>query len=224
MTNKSLQELIDMYNKSSWNVPIREFEIGPNVLHARIPEQFESIDYKFASNYFLIKDGLVCVAIIQDRGETDLHWYVDKIHRGNGNLNKALKATIFPYIVDHLERTYQQVTVANDDPKALEYAKKQVFVDTGRTNNDSKILELNIQSIMKYDKNGLKRNKLSQSRISALQKQLKKMAEELRLIDDELYCTGSNITFKNEIWAIDNNVNDLKLLNSLGDPPSNKPS
>ena len=222
MTNEELQKLIDMYNSNTWNLPIHEFEIAPNVMFARIPEQINKSDHLYPISYFIIKSENECVSIIEDRGKSDLHWFVDPKHRKKGYLHDALQKIILPFIADHLDRCEQRGTVIKTNDTALNYALRQGFKTTGDETDTVYILKHDFDGVPNYDNKLIKRIKLLSEREQELKSEFEEIIMRLRLIDNEMFCSfGNQLALNNIIAKLKSYSEDIQHLNNIGSIPNN---
>jgi hypothetical protein len=113
-TNRELNQIINRFNKDFYQQAIKihlsehidyveylennTFRITPEILGNR----FEKV--------FLLKHKNQYVGIIQDRGESDLHIYVQKQCRGQTYLLQELNKTVIPYLLSNNSRKSQDMT------------------------------------------------------------------------------------------------------------------
>ena len=115
MTDKTIQVIINHFNRENPQTFIAAHSIGENVEYGVV---WEDIDFNKLGDvspyrFYFIKNGKgKCIGAVLDMNR-DLHWYIDPIARKKGFLINALTQVILPHLARI--RKEQHITINRDD-------------------------------------------------------------------------------------------------------------
>ena len=115
MTDKTIQAIIDYFNRKNSKAHIAAHPIGKNVEYGVV---WKDIDFNKLGDvspyrFYFIKNGKgKCIGAVLDMN-MDLHWYIDPVARKKGFLTNALIQVILPHLARI--RKEQRITINRDE-------------------------------------------------------------------------------------------------------------
>ncbi len=200
MTNKDLQKLLDVLNSGKHHGMIFLRQINKNIFTSKVSSKINSPKMKpsFQDFFFITDEKQRFIGVIEDRGTTDLHWYVTPDYRKKGYLTKALKETIIPYIFrDELKcAKTQRITIVKGNDEDLNYENsKKVALKVGfkPLNRDETEFELSQDNFDWSDEKIIEANKLiGEERFWVLKNELSNIHYNFEKICNELLMAYGN--------------------------------
>ena len=202
MTEKNLQNLIDILNsKENHKEQIFLRQISENVFLSKVSSKVtmpEIKPYSFGDFFLISNERKKFIGVIEDRGISDLHWYITKDSRKKGYLTKALKETIIPYIFYDENKDYdrQKITIDKNNLSEINYLNsKKVAINLGfkPLNEDETNFELTKENFNWSDENiSEKNNLISKERTELLIEKVSNLHYEFEKICCELEMSYGN--------------------------------
>ncbi|MDH3997296.1 MAG: hypothetical protein OET90_00510 [Desulfuromonadales bacterium] len=186
MTHAALEQYIQNFNSGEWDTPCHQFSIGENVNVALIWYQVtpENVTCDKSNRFYFVTDEGLCVAVVFEMSDLDIHWFVLEEHREKGLLHKALHETILPYIFSD-NRREQRATA--DSTENERYLLRQGFEK--REDNGSSAFYLTKDKIREFDDSAICREPLSDADCVEIKNKLRLIVREVRIIKDRLECS-----------------------------------
>lgn len=211
MTNKYLKSLIDKLNKNKTDGLIQLRPLSATVDFAKVwtkkPKPIDNISFPDGPYiFYFIKnlDGLF-VATVLDM-ERDLHWFVDKKHRHQGHLTKAMKETILFHLFQ--DREEQRVTIDKNQIGEKDFkASQNVALALGFVEADNSDY---ILSNSKYQTENFiygQNTQLTEERINELKRQVNYLGRSLWVIHSEIEMKLGDTDYAEELKEL---VDEIK--------------
>lgn len=211
MTEKYLKSLIDKLNKNKVDGLIHLRPLSPTVDFAKVwtekPKPVDEISHPDGPyRFYFIKniDGLY-VATVLDMW-SDLHWFVDKKHRQQGHLTKAMKETILFHLLQ--DREEQRITIdKNQIGEKYFKASENVALTLGfvkAENNEYILTKMNYQTEnFIYGQN----TQLTEERLNELKKKINYLGRSLWVIHSEIEMKLGDTEYAEELKEL---VDEIK--------------
>ncbi len=197
MSDQEIKEYIDRLNTQQSNETIFSRRLNKSVEIAKVWEKEPEIDddfniksYRF---FFIQNDNRKYVAAVIDMIK-DLHWFVLEAERKKGQLTKALREAILPYLFDE-GRDSQRITIKKGIGDENYKNSKKVATQLGfkSINEDETIFELSKNDFnwefenLKEENYQIKpeRKKELRKRILFAYRSLMKISDELSMAYDD---------------------------------------
>jgi len=206
MTDKYLKSLIDKLNKNTSNGLIQLRPLSSTVDFAKVwtkkPKPTDNIvhpDGPFKFYFIKNLDGLY-VATVLDMWR-DLHWFVDKKHRKQGHLSKAMKETILFHLFQ--DREEQRVTIDKNQIGEKHFvASQNVALSLGFVKTDNNDYILTSDKYPTESCNYGQNTQISKERLDEIKKQTNYLSRSLWLIHSEVEMKLGNVEYAEELKNI----------------------
>ncbi len=210
MTNQDLQELLDILNSKKYQNLIFLRQLNENIFISKVSSKINAPKMKpcFHDFFFITDEEKRFIATIENRGITDLHWYVTPDYRKQGYLTKALKETIIPYIFRDESKCIktQRITITKGDDEDLNYENsKKVALKVGfkPLNKDETEFELSQDDFDWSDEKIMEVDKIiKDERFLVFKNELSKIHYSFEKICNELLMAYGNTDVLEELMGV----------------------
>lgn len=224
MDSKELQAILDRLNGQDNDELMFVWPLQGNVDVAKGWTALKSADptmptFFGPTRFYLIKsveDSYI--GIVEDRGASDLHWYMQRAHRGQGYLSNALRHVILPHLFQDSRGT-QCITVdynsTGDDVHPLASAQLAMSVGFKQTSKQKNVehyaLDSSVFDAIEYFDGRLA--DFHEERAETLRKRITYYSKRLMMVCSEL---DTKLSDADELQEIFDDLKDIhRRLDSL---------